>query len=146
MAIYTVIEKQCKKHLMPNEKVYATIFSEPFSGSDRRFVVTNHRVFEFRKKLLSWEFYYYQLKYIKKLHFFLDEGLFKSKIVLRGDDELCIPSVKKGDAREFLAALEYAVNQNTEMLSQQTKTCPECAETIKLMAKKCKYCGHKFKL
>jgi len=31
-----------------------------------------------------------------------------------------------------------------QLLDQETKTCPHCAETIKLAAKKCRYCGEAF--
>lgn len=146
MAIHTVIAKQCSKHLMPGEKLLATVFSNPFFDSERRFCVTNQRILTLRIKLFSWQFFPLPLAQIRDLHHFLDEGIFKSSIVILRKGKECdrIRDVDKNDAREFLAALEYAVNQNLELIAQQTKTCPDCAEPVSLLAKRCKYCGYEF--
>ena len=44
--------------------------------------------------------------------------------------------------REILAAQNDEIVSATESID--TKECPECAETIKLRAKVCRYCGYKF--
>jgi len=130
---------------MPGERILATIYSEPFFGQKRRFCVTNHRVLEFTKKILSWRFFHFQLSEMNELGQSLDEGILKADIILYyRREKAIIPDVDKNDAREFIAALEYAIGQNHELLANQTKTCPDCGEVVKLMAKKCKYCGYRF--
>lgn len=47
----------------------------------------------------------------------------------------CLPSLK---------AQEVVVARADPQLTQPTKTCPECAETVLSAANVCKHCGHRF--
>lgn len=147
MAIHAIIEKQCTKYLMPSEEILATLLSDPVFGTEHRYCVTNMRLFEICKKsVFSWEINPFPLLKVRELNFTIDEGVWKSTISIHrnGKDKEKIGSVNKSDAREFMSALEYATTQNLELASQQTKTCPECVEQVRLLAKKCKHCGFRF--
>ncbi len=50
----------------------------------------------------------------------------------------CMPAVPK---EAVATSPNFAASQ---AVNQQTKTCPDCAETILVNAKVCKHCGYRF--
>jgi Uncharacterised protein family UPF0547 len=145
MAIHLLVDKQCRKYLMPGEEIIATIMSNPFFGTETRHCLTNRRILQLNRKVLSWQYMPIPLFELRGMKYFIDDGMLRCSIIIgTGEHAMAIRAVNKSDAREFMAAFEWAVSQNFEYAAQQTKTCPECAETIKLLAKRCSHCGHVF--
>ena len=146
MAVYKRLARQFEKYLPPGEDILATVATDFGMAHDKyRFCVTHARLGALeRKGLFSWSYYPMPFKNIKAV--WAHEGLFNSTLVILLDtgDEARLDHIDKTNAREFVAAYTYCTEHFAETASQQTKVCPDCDEIVKMRAKLCKHCGHKF--
>ncbi len=95
---------------------------------------------------LSERYRYYGVSFEKISNVWVDEGLFKSSVILirRQGGPVTFPNIGKNDARDFVAQLSACLENDNELSSQRTKVCPQCDEFVKYRAKQCKYCGYDF--
>lgn len=141
------------KYLPPGETVLSVIEVEPVLGNIRgAFCATENRVGElWKNSLFSWS--YHSIEWGEMARISIEEGTLRCSInitlrlINRETNEpinIRIDNVKKNQGRHFVALATKYIDQNREIISRRTKTCPECDETVKWNAKKCKYCGYIF--
>ena len=146
MTVHTVIRKKFSKYLPANEKILATIYCERILARDSHWVCVTKKRFGWleRKNAFSWKFGSFEFNTFRTA--WVDESLFKSKIkiICSDEDEIVFKNINRKDARDFVGKLLPLIEKKSELLSQRTKVCPVCDETVKYRAKRCKYCGETF--
>lgn len=132
------------------ESIIASIESAPLFGNTELVVAATqlHLVFAHKKGLFSWEIVSKELVDMRpSVDIYLTQGLLFAAVTFRnaaGDEIFTMRNVSKADARHFVGSISSLRAQTRELAANQTKTCPDCAETVKYMAKVCRYCGHRF--
>ncbi|MBC8484458.1 MAG: hypothetical protein H8D45_00240 [Bacteroidetes bacterium] len=62
----------------------------------------------------------------------------------RGPKQVSDGIYKATQYQQFSSIGKSPDNGVDKLLDEETKICPECAETIKLKSKKCRFCGEQF--
>jgi hypothetical protein len=141
-----------RKYIPEDEEILAFIKSEPILGTvNGYYCATERRLGELWKDgLFSWSYRSGEWEVFRRVE--IEEGLVGCSIVFtlnkkkKNDefDTMRIPNVPKDAGRRFVSVASHCILQNRELIANQTKTCPDCAETVKWQARKCKHCGYIF--
>lgn len=144
------IYEKIREYIPHDEKILATIESNPFGGTRTIWVATERRlVMACQTSLFTWHFDSAGWEHFTRVY--LKENIFSCTIhltarkVKTGEDISCeIPSVNKKDGRRFVATAMKCIEQHNEISVYKIKTCPECDEIVSWKAKRCKHCGYIF--
>ena len=140
------------KYIPKDEKILAVIKSEPALGPVKGYYCATERRFGelWKEGLFSWSYRSAEWELFSRVE--INEGLIGCSItfILEKRDKnnnpitFTISDISKASGREFVAVASRCIVQNKELIADRTKICPDCAETVKWKARKCKHCGYIF--
>ena len=141
-----------KKYIPDGEQILAVIKSEPVFGAINGYYCATERRFAelWKDGLFSWSYRSGEWELFSRVE--IEEGIIGCSLIFtlakrnKNNEPITmkIPDIPKEAGRRFVAIVSQCIDENREIVAYRTKICPDCAETIKWNAKKCKYCSYIF--
>ncbi len=107
------------------------------------FILTNERACFYRKGVLGEVFETIPISNITSIETLSNLG-HRTLRLHTSNDEMSFKTFETKELFDQTHAAIEELRQRPSPLSQETKPCPDCAESVKVAARKCRFCGYEF--